>query len=297
MNAGLRLSILLGSIAAAFALPGALAQTQAPAPAATPSSSEPAKPLAFDVVSIRPSSPHPYGESVTWAIEPDGYRAINQTIWSTIMIAYFPQGIASWIPDRLKGAPSWLNSDQYDINAKVAQSDLPEWHKQGATLDREDMFRAMLQSLLADRCKLVVHRIPAEVPGLALVLGRRGPQLNPAAPDEAIPSGGMPFPEGGTAINQDQGRTIRFYGVTMERLAQYMSLFSYPRLPVQDQTDLTGKYDLVLHRPDPLPSGSGDDDSNSTRSWDVESIGLQLKPIKIPADTLIIDRIEKPSAN
>jgi uncharacterized protein (TIGR03435 family) len=76
-----------------------------------------------------------------------------------------------------------------------------------------------------------------------------------------------------------------------------MALFSYPRLPVQDQTGLTGQYDLVLQHPDPLPSGSGDDDSNSTRSWDVESIGLQLKPIKITTDTLVIDHIERPSEN
>ena len=262
-----------------------------------PTSVSTTKPLAFEVISIRPSKPNPQGGSVTWAIEPDGYRAVNQTMWSTIMIAYFPQGLANWTPDRLKGAPSWLNSEQYDINAKVAPSDLPEWHKQGVTLEHEEMFRAMLQSMLADRCKLVVHHIPAEVPGLALVVGKRGPQFKPTPPDEAIPSGGMPFPEGGTAINQDQGRTVRFYGVSMERLVQYMALFSYPRLPVQDQTGLTGQYNLVLQHPDPLPSGSGDDDSNSTRSWDVESIGLQLKPIKITTDTLVIDHIERPSEN
>jgi len=33
-------------------------------------------------------------------------------MWSTIMIAYFPQGMASWTPDRLKGAPSWLSTDR-----------------------------------------------------------------------------------------------------------------------------------------------------------------------------------------
>jgi uncharacterized protein (TIGR03435 family) len=274
------------------AAPAAIAQASA-----APKVVAPARQLAFDVVSIRLSKQNPAGESANWGIEPDGYRTSNQTLWTTIMIAYFPQGLANWTPDRLKGAPSWLSSEQYDINAKVAASDLPEWHKQGATLEHEDMFRAMLQSMLADRCKLVVHRIPAEVPGLALVVGKSGPQFKSFSPDEAVPSGGSPIPGGGAIINQDQGRTIRFYGITMDRLVQYMSTFSYPRLPIQDQTGLMGKYDLVLRRPDPLPAGAGDDDSNSTRSWDVESIGLQLKPIKIATDTLVIDHIERPTEN
>jgi len=79
------------------------------------------------------------------------------------MIAYFPQGMASWTSDRLKGAPSWVSEEQYDINAKVSSADLPAWQKQGSSLEQEKIFRTMLQSMLADRCKLVVHRIPNEV--------------------------------------------------------------------------------------------------------------------------------------
>ncbi|HEX9198545.1 MAG TPA: TIGR03435 family protein [Acidobacteriaceae bacterium] len=279
-----RIPVFVFCIAALLGLETAKAQT-----AAVPSS--PAKTLAFDVVSIRPSKPA--GAGAKWGIQPDGYSTHNQTMWSTIMIAYFPQGMANWTPDRLKGAPSWLNSDQYDISAKVAAVDLPEWQRQGSTLDREDIFRAMLQSMLAERCKLAVHRIPAEVPGFALGVGKRVPQFKPTPPDETVPSGGMTFPEGGTAINQDQGHTIRFYAVSMERLVQYLALFSYPRYPIQDQTGLTGKYDLVLHRLDDDPSGR----ESSGSSFDVESIGLQLKPIKVPTETLVIDYIERPSAN
>jgi uncharacterized protein (TIGR03435 family) len=251
------------------------------------------KPSAFDVVSIRPSQPAP-GASITWAIQPDGYRAANQTMWSTIMIAYFPQGMASWTPDRLKGAPSWLGSEQYDINAKVSAADLPAWQKQGSSLEHQEMFRAMLQSVLADRCKLVVHRIPTEVPGLVLEVGKRGPQFKPTPPDEIIPSGGMRLPDGGTILNEDQGHTIRFYGVTMERFSWYLSTFSFPRLTVQDHTALSGKYDLVLHKPIPLP---GDDNSGSTASWDLQPLGLELRQIKVPMDILVIDSIQKPSEN
>jgi uncharacterized protein (TIGR03435 family) len=255
--------------------------------------------LAFDIVSVRPSRPATYpganGQpSVTWAIQPDGYSASNQTIWSTIMIAYFPQGMASWTSDRLKGAPSWLDSEQYDINAKVSPEDLPAWQRQGTSLERQEMFRTMLQSLLADRCKLVVHRIPKEVLGLTLVVGKRGPQFKPTSSDETIPSGGMRTPEGGTILNEEEGHTIRFYGVTMENLSWYLSTFSYPRLTVQDQTGLSGRYDLVLHRPIPLP---GEDASNPTLSWDLKPLGLEFRQIKVSMDTLVIDHVERPSEN
>jgi uncharacterized protein (TIGR03435 family) len=263
-----------------------------------PSPEKPKQP-AFDIVSVRPSRPATYpgangGPSITWSIQPDGYRAANQTIWSTIMIAYFPQGMASWTPDRLKGAPSWLNSEQYDIDAKVSPEDLPAWQRQGSSLERQEMFRTMLQSMLADRCKLVVHRIPKEVPGLTLAVGKRGPRFKPTADGETIPSGGMRMPDGGTILNEEEGHTIRFYGVTMERLSWYLSTFSYPRLTVEDQTGLSGRYDLVLHRPSSLP---GEDDSNSTLSWDLKPLGLEFRQIKVSMDTLVIDHVERPSEN
>jgi uncharacterized protein (TIGR03435 family) len=278
----------------AFAFTLALAQS-----ASTPPPLQKPKQSAFEVVSVRPSRPATYpgangGASITWAIQPDGYRASNQTIWSTIMIAYFPQGMASWTADRLKGAPSWLDSEQYDINAKVSAEDLPAWQRQGSSLERQEMFRTMLQTLLADRCKLAVHRIPNEVPGLMLTVGKRGPQFKPTATDEVIPSGGMQTPEGGTILNEEEGQTIRFYGMTMERLSWYLSTFSYPRLTVQDQTGLSGKYDFVLHRPSPL---AGEDDASSTLSWDLKPLGLEFRQIKIAMDTIVIDHVERPSEN
>jgi uncharacterized protein (TIGR03435 family) len=49
--------------------------------------------------------------------------------------------------------------------------------------------RQMLQTMLADRCKLVVHRVPAEMPAFAIEIAKNGLKLIPAAPDEPRPSG------------------------------------------------------------------------------------------------------------
>jgi uncharacterized protein (TIGR03435 family) len=279
-------------VGAMLAVAGAMGQV--------PSAAATEKPVAFDVVSIRRSKPPNYpgaggGAAMSWQMQPDGYRTVNQTIWATIMIAYFPEGMANWTPERLKGGPDWIVTEQYDINAKVSAADLPAWQRQGTTLEHQEMFRAMMKTMLAERCKMVAHTVPAEEPGLVLAVGKRGVQFKPTPVDETIPSGGMPFPGGGTAINDDQGRAVRFYGATMEQLAQYMALFSYPRLPVEDQTGLTGRYDLVLHRPD--AGSSTDDDSGSTSYWDVRALGLEFRQVKRPTVTLVIDHIERPSEN
>ncbi|HEY4382508.1 MAG TPA: TIGR03435 family protein [Acidobacteriaceae bacterium] len=72
--------------------------------------------------------------------------------------------------------------------------------------------------------------------------------------------------------------------------------------PVLDHTGLAGHYDFVLNwvqDPDSkLPEGVtpfGDPDPLS--HWDINGLGLRVTPIKIPAQTLAIDHIEKPTEN
>jgi uncharacterized protein (TIGR03435 family) len=257
--------------------------------------------LAFDVVSIRPSKPGT-NQSVRWGTTPDGYSVAGQTMLSTILIAYFPQGMAYWSKDRVSGAPPWL-SDQYDIVAKIPEADLAEWRKQGLTLDKEPMFRQMLQSMLADRCHLVAHVVPGPpVPGFALEVGKHGPHLTESKPDEVLPAG-MKLPGGGVQVPTPRGESPRFsfYGATMADVAQFLSLMSAGH-PVLDHTGLAGRYDFIVNWLDDsdskLPAGVVDsNDTNTLSHWDFEPTGLHLAPIKIPADTLVIDHIEKPSEN
>lgn len=251
---------------------------------------------AFEVVSIRPSSPGGPRET-TWAPTPDGYRTTGQTLWSTIMVAYFPQGMAYWTNDRLAGAPSWIG-DAYDITAKISEADLPEWQKQGLGLGKAPLLSAMLQSMLADRCKLVMHRIPGEISGFALVPGKRGEHLTASTPGAILPVG-MKLGSGGVAVGSPHGErlTWSFHSATMADLEWFLSTGSIGH-PVVDKTGLPGHYDFTLacaeFDPDHPNSGCGGPLSDR---WDLDSLGLRLEPIKLPADTLVIDHIEKPSDN
>ena len=264
---------------------------------------------AFDVVTIRPSKPPSYpgasgGPSWSSATQPDGYRTSNQTIWATIMIAYFPQGMAYWGKDRLSGAPAWVDTNQYDIAAKVAEADLPEWKKQNPLKpEQKTMFQQMLQSMLADRCKLVVHRVPSQISGFALVLDKHGARLAASKSDAALPSG-VPLRDGGVMAYDRTGDHLRwnFFNATLSDLTQYFSMQSGGH-PVQDKTGLTGRYDFALSWADvdlEHPERTGvvySDDPNPLSHWDIGSLGLHLEVTKLPVDSLVVDHIEKPSEN
>jgi uncharacterized protein (TIGR03435 family) len=267
----------------------------------TPGPPPPAKPLAFDTVSIRPSKP---GSNwmFGWGTTPDGYRVSGQSLFSTLMIAYFPQGMAYWSPARLSGAPSWLN-DLYDIDAKVSEADLPEWQKQGLSLDKKPMLRAMLQTMLADRLHLVAHLAPGPpIPGWSLEPNKHGPHFTESKPGETLPPG-MKLASGGVVVPYQRGDVphITFYGATMADFAADLSQMSTGH-PVLDHTGLTGHYDFVLtwvDDPDSkVPAGAiSSDDPDPLSHWNVDALGLHVTPTKIPADTLVIEHIEKPSTN
>jgi uncharacterized protein (TIGR03435 family) len=283
------LSVAIASICLVRAT--ATAQTNI-APDAAPTAGKPspsAPPLAFDVVSIRPGKPG----STTWMIGSvdDEFRAIGLPLGITILRAYLPM-IAH--RDQLSGAPSWVWNDTYDFVAKVSAADLPEWQnlrKHGSPLVSNKMLQTMLQAALEERCKLVVHRIPGEVSGYALVIGKHGPnwkKLKEANPDETIPPDAQKIALEGRMVPIMPGAepALTYYMTSMASLAA--DLTTLQGIPVEDRTGVPGKYDFSLTR------WKSDDGSYS---WDLEALGLKLQPINVPTDTLVIDHIERPSPN
>ena len=88
--------------------------------------------------------------------------------------------------------------------------------------------------------------------------------------------------------------TWNCYGATMGDLARFLGIFSAGR-PVRDKTGLTGSYDFTLQPIDDEPARGGDPDI--VHHYPVEPLGLTLKPGKEMRSKLVIDHIEKPSAN
>jgi uncharacterized protein (TIGR03435 family) len=230
----------------------------------------------------------------------DGYRAVNSPMILLIVTAYLPTtGATTFTPNQISGLPDWANQDNFDIDAKASEEDLPEWQKPD---QQPAMLHAMMQALLEDRCKMVVHREIKEVQVYSLVVGKNGPKFKPTNPDETHQGVKLPF--GGILSPSQNGMTL--YAAPMSSLAALMS--SIGRMgtgrPIQDKTGLTGLYDLTLtqgqiavERPSPGDASAASDPSGSPAAAMAEALGLKLESTKAPVETLVIDHIEKPSAN
>lgn len=144
------------------------------------------KPMAFDVASIRRNVDN-IGRCNPDQIQPTprGFHMTNCPFYVAVAVAYAPttaETLRYLVENGIEGMPSWLTQDRYDIDARIAEADAEAW---GDPARQREMLRAMMQTLLAERCKLVAHREMRDKPIYALVVGKKGPKLKTSVADEA----------------------------------------------------------------------------------------------------------------
>ncbi len=215
--------------------------------------------------------------------------------------AYVPtsgEALGYLVEDRIVGMPDWLTQERYNIDARIAHSDAEAWRE---PVRRKEMLHAMMQTLLAERCNLVVHREMKDKPIYALVVGKNGPKLKASNPDEAETirakhPDAVAVPGGSGFFVRRQGG-IDIYDATTGTLTLLLS--GPAGRPVVDKTGLTGKYDIHLDmgQPGPPAADGSADPGASIFSTVQEQLGLKLEPQKDQVETLVIDHIERPSAN
>jgi len=194
--------------------------------------------------------------------------------------------------------PAWLKTELFDVAAKVPKDTTKE------------QFSLMLQNLLAERFKLVLHRDRKEMAGYELVVAKNGPRLKETVDAAASTDGALPAAppdlsklkldeDGYPAVTAAPGSnkissygarvTERMVGISMERFAS--SLTSRLVRPVNDHTGLTAKYDIVLHYMREVgPGGEG----GPTIVEAVQSqLGLKLEAKKVMVEILVVDHAEK----
>jgi bla regulator protein BlaR1 len=228
----------------------------------------------------------------------DGYQMGNLFLGYLVMMAYEPQtgGAAFYSTDQFIGMPAWLtgDDDRYDVDAKVDESDLADWQNPAK---RPVMLRSMLQSMLEDRLKLVVHRSTREAPVYLLVVGKSGAKFKETNPGELHP-GARPMPGGGTLSREekDDQMTVHYFGISIAQLARFV--LGDAGRPVEDRTGLTGRYDVTIVKP--MPEGAGTPEVKPVEMPAAEiagQLGLKLEPAKAQVETLVIDHVERPSPN
>lgn len=228
----------------------------------------------FEVASVRKTvQPNPIAPAPT---APDTFYRAGEILPYFIRLAYSIQSF------QLAGGPEWVRTDRFEIHAK---SDAPASPGQ---------LRRMLQTLLAERFKLVLRKEQQDMPHLALVVDRKnlGPNLTPCAdwlnppPFNASPK----MPQGASFF---RNRCVELSEVATRATAAMGT-------PAIDKTGLTGlwNYTIVYRRPRPVDASPAAD--ADAPFFDVamrQQLGLKLESARGPVDVLVIDSVQQPTEN
>jgi uncharacterized protein (TIGR03435 family) len=296
--AGLSIAVIAGPVAF-----GLMSAPQETSKADTPK---------FEIASIKPGTP---GDMrMFMRFQPGGRLVVtNMPIKAFMTFAYDVQQF------QISGEPKWFDSERYDIEAKPDSATAARLDK----LPREqrgDEIRQMMQSLLADRFHLSLHRETKELPLYALVVAKGGPKLQKSTfvpPDKPgalpPPKPGGPPPKGGLFM-QGPG-SLTSTGTEVSMLVNILSR-AVNRVVI-DKTGLKGRYDFTLKwtpdQPSPQAFGAGQGPGPGPMGKDAppppdpngpsiftalqEQLGLKLESQKGPVEILVIDHVEKPSEN
>jgi uncharacterized protein (TIGR03435 family) len=187
------------------------------------------------------------------------------------------------------GAPGWVNSDRYDIEAKASDAAA----SQGTAIIQG----AMLQSLLEDRFKLIVRRETRELSVYELTVAKSGSKLKAGActprDPNSPPSRQRPTDCGFSVMDNNM---IKATQIDMERFMPMLTF--WVKRTVVDKTGFKGTFDVDLKwNPDEATANPTTDTAPSIFTALQEQLGLKLESAKGPVEVLVIDSVSKPSEN
>jgi uncharacterized protein (TIGR03435 family) len=230
---------------------------------------------AFDIADVHASASaaNPFSLVSGGFLRGGRYDLRKATMLDLIRIAY---GVDA---DKVVGGPSWLELDRFDISAKAPPTTPPE------------TVNLMLQSLLADRFKLVLHKDTRPLPVFALTMGKGKPKLKEA--DGSGEGGCRSQPQSGYAMVACRNMTMETFAQSLRGIAS-----DYLRNPVVDSTGLKASWDFDLKwNPRSRIPQPGAERITIFDAID-KQLGLALEPQEIPTPVLVVDRVnEKPAAN
>jgi uncharacterized protein (TIGR03435 family) len=166
--------------------------------------------------------------------------------------------------------PGWVQEERYDIVAKAA---LPV---------EENELRKMLQTLLAERCGLTIHRASKEMQAYVVTVGKNGHKMQPSTTE-----GPMSVKPNGLVL-------------TIERadLEEVAAMATQPlHGPVVNATGLKGRWDLKLDAAPYLADAAYVKEITEMVGLAItaarEQLGLAVESKKVPVEIIVIDRAEK----
>ncbi len=286
--------------------------------------------LEFDVATVRPAAPRGPDEGSLvgrtggpGSTDPERVRYRMISLGSLLVESY---GVPS---DRVI-APSWVQTERYDIAAKIAP---------GTT---REQYAIMLRNLVVDRFHVTSHTEKRDFPAYDLVVAKSGlkmkistaeppPPPAPRGPQNADPavaaaelerqmaqiraSFGTVDKDGFQALPQDNIATQRTVGnntgtrtnargQTMAEIATIIQRGLGGGVRVTDKTGLTGRYDFKLQYPRGVNAAApgaaavpeAEDPLPDLPSAVQSQLGLKLDKGTAQLEVLVIDHIERTPA-
>jgi uncharacterized protein (TIGR03435 family) len=220
---------------------------------------------AFDVASVKPS-PRLVGPDYNnqFTYTPTGITARNVTLKRMVAEAYHLQ------LNQVLG-PSWLDNNEYDIEARAAGAGTKE------------QMSLMLRDLVAERFKLAQHSETREMRVYELVIDKSGPKIHPVNGGEIVSAG---------AQFHFHGDLRQFADLLAVQLTIPASdnpgepaRASTSQIPVVDKTGLSGIFDFSVDIHPELGTGM-------FTSWQralQDQLGLRIESRKENVAVLVVD--------
>jgi uncharacterized protein (TIGR03435 family) len=238
-------TLLTTSISVILVIPALLAQTASPKYVVD----------RFDVVSIKPVQAgarsgrgllrvplRSYCDGDVPQADP-GRIALNNNLYTLITMAYGLNCLSSSVADLVSGGSEWAKTDRWAIQAVIPEAD-------GSPLStekcrsvcrawfRDPRVQGMLQNLLAEHFKLVLHRETKQVPVYELTVAKGGPKLQ--------------HPEDNCSLPGDPNNTGPSVKPPCEIVVKNGNMAGFAAgllildRPVIDKTEITGTFEFRL---------------------------------------------------
>jgi uncharacterized protein (TIGR03435 family) len=278
-------------------------------------------PAQFEVATIKPAQPD---ERFRGRINGNQIDVTNSNLKFLINFAWDLNPNDS---EQIVNAPKWLDSNHFDILAKVSSETMATSSPNIQRIDIEDL-RFMVRALIEERFQMKSHM--EERPIDAYTLIAVNPKLRPADPLSRTRCKEGPGPDGKDPriTSPVLGRLLTCQNMTSAQIADefHRQAAGYIFSPVLDKTGLKGSWDFTLSfstagqlqsgavggagggspttgsggspSTDGAPSASEPNGAISLFDAVNHQLGLKLEKQRRPAPVLVIDHIEeKPTEN